>query len=315
MLSILVQGGYMKQITPQHILSVDQFCKDDIEELFDLASNISKWFEDKPKYCSSSTSESYNLDGNPGYDLSGASFDFLMATVFFEPSTRTRLSFEAACLKLGGDIISVENAVISSSDKKGESLEDTIKTISQYADVIVLRHPETGSAQRAAENSDVPVINAGDGDGEHPTQALLDLYTIWKEKGTIDGLNILFHADIEHARTVNSLKKLLGLYDVEIKEEGLFDSGVSPQWEEADVVYVTRIQSERHSLRMNDAITQVNKNLMGKMKNDAILLHPLPRCGEVSRDVDSDHRSAFWRQVKNGMYVRMALLKMVLGHI
>jgi aspartate carbamoyltransferase catalytic subunit len=238
-----------------------------------------------------------------------------MATVFFEPSTRTRLSFEAACLKLGGDIISVENAVISSSDKKGESLEDAIKTISQYADVIVLRHPETGSAQRAAENSDVPVINAGDGDGEHPTQALLDLYTIWKEKGTIDGLNILFHADIEHARTVNSLKKLLGLYDVEIKEEGLFDSEVSPQWEEADVVYVTRIQSERYSLRMNDAITQINKDLMGKMKNDAILLHPLPRCGEVSRDVDSDHRSAFWRQVKNGMYVRMALLKMVLGHI
>jgi aspartate carbamoyltransferase len=262
-----------------------------------------------------------------------------IASVFFEPSTRTRLSFETAIQNLGAHLISVENAGESSSGKKGESLEDTIRTINCYADGIVMRHPEIGSAARAAAVSDVPIINAGDGAGDHPTQGLLDVYTIHKNKKSPDGLKIAFVGDLLNGRTVHSLAQLLSLYKVEfvfispdslrmpkeylsdLDNKGIKYTEVS-NWEkvigEVDVLYMTRIQKERFKLiedymAVKDSFVLTLPDVK-RMKKDAIVMHPLPRVNEIDPAVDKDPRAKYFDEVRNGLYLRMALLEHLFGN-
>ena len=263
----------------------------------------------------------------------------IMATLFYEPSTRTRFSFETAMHRLGGRVISTENAAEFSSVSKGETLEDTIRILNGYADVIVLRHYEVGSAARAAAASRVPVINAGDGAGQHPTQALLDLYTIKKEIGRLDGLRIAMVGDLAQGRTVRSLAYLLGKFDdvrmwfvapqpLKMKEDilqHLRERGVAYQEEdsleqvlpEVDVVYQTRIQKERFGDRISEyeqcrGLYVINRASLDLMRSGAIIMHPLPRVGEIAPEVDQDPRAAYFRQAQNGLFVRMALLTLVL---
>ena len=258
----------------------------------------------------------------------------LLATIFYEPSTRTRFSFESAMLRLGGQVLTAENATRASSVSKGESLEDTIRIISGYADAIVIRHPEIGSADRAAAAADVPVINAGDGAGHHPTQALLDLYTIRKELGRLENLRVGLVGDLRHGRTVRSLALLLALYpgihltlvspaplamrdDVlaELDSRGtryrqveVLDEVVS----DLDVLYQTRIQAERFEAPADyepyRGVYVVDPDLMRRLPEHAILMHPLPRVGEIDPAVDADARAAYFRQARNGLPVRMATL-------
>ncbi|HMH31337.1 MAG TPA: aspartate carbamoyltransferase [Methylomirabilota bacterium] len=259
-----------------------------------------------------------------------------LATIFYEPSTRTRLSFETAIQNLGGHLLTTENAGNFSSAVKGESLEDTIKTINAYADGIVLRHPEAGAAKRAAAVSGVPILNAGDGVGEHPTQALLDVYTIHRSKGKFDGLKIGLVGDLLNGRTIHSLLPLLSLYKVELylispKSLGLpkkyldeLDKNsikytVSNDWKEAlgivDVLYMTRVQKERFKLieeyqKVKDDFILAPADVK-HMKTDAIILHPLPRVNEIDPAIDSDPRAQYFQQVKNGLFLRMALLNYI----
>jgi aspartate carbamoyltransferase catalytic subunit len=264
----------------------------------------------------------------------------IMASLFYEPSTRTRLSFEAAMLRLGGDVIGTESAGQFSSVAKGETLEDTVRIITAYSDVLVLRHFEVGASKRAAAVSPVPVINAGDGPGQHPTQALLDLYTIRKELGRLDGLRIAMVGDLANGRTVRSLSYLLSKFDgielVFVAPPGvamgrdikthLDEKGTSYRetedleavLPEVDVVYQTRIQKERFSGRMDQfrrvsGVYVMDARALDLMRPDAILMHPLPRVGEIPADVDGDPRAAYFRQAQNGLYIRMALLRMLLG--
>ncbi len=261
-----------------------------------------------------------------------------MISFFYEPSTRTRCSFEAAMTLLGGRVIfSTENARQFSSVAKGETLEDTIRILNGYRpDVIVLRYDKENGAQTAARFSLVPIINAGDGAGEHPTQALLDIYTIQKELGKIDGISIAMVGDLARGRTVHSLSYLLGKFsDVKIyfvSPESLKIKGEIKDYlkgenisffEETDlkkvaplvdVIYQTRIQKERgSSLDEAGGFYIVNQEILNLMKKDAIIMHPLPRNEEISPEVDSDSRAAYFRQAENGLYVRMALLKMMLS--
>ncbi|MBI1940354.1 MAG: aspartate carbamoyltransferase [Acidobacteria bacterium] len=264
----------------------------------------------------------------------------VMATLFYEPSTRTRFSFETAMHRLGGRVISTENAAEFSSVAKGETLEDTIQILNGYADVIVIRHYEVGAAKRAAAVSRVPIINAGDGVGQHPTQALLDLYTIRKEIGAIDGLRIAMVGDLAQGRTVRSLTYLLSkfrdikLYFVappllkmkgdileHLQERNIwYTEGTSLEkvLPEVDVVYQTRVQKERFGDRIADyekcrGVYVINAETLRLMKAKAIIMHPLPRLDEITMDVDNDPRAAYFRQAQNGLYVRMALLTQVLG--
>ncbi|XP_004504677.1 aspartate carbamoyltransferase 3, chloroplastic [Cicer arietinum] len=264
---------------------------------------------------------------------------YLMATLFYEPSTRTRLSFESAMRRLGGDVLTTENAREFSSAAKGETLEDTIRTVEGYSDLIVLRHFESGAARRAADIAGIPIINAGDGPGQHPTQALLDVYTIEREIGKLDGIKVGFVGDLANGRTVRSLAYLLAKYkDVKIYfvspdvvkmkddiKDYLTSKGVD--WEESsdlvevasecDVVYQTRIQKERFGERL-DLYEKargkyiVNQNILKVMQRHAVVMHPLPRLDEITVDVDSDPRAAYFRQAKYGLYIRMALLKLLL---
>jgi len=264
----------------------------------------------------------------------------IMATLFYEPSTRTRFSFETAMHRLGGHVISTENAAEFSSVAKGETLEDTIRILNGYADVIVIRHKEVGSAKRAAAVSRVPVINAGDGAGQHPTQALLDLYTIRKEIGTIDGLRIAMVGDLAQGRTVRSLAYLLSKFQnikiyfvapplLKMKEDilahlsernvaWLEETALDKVLPEVDVVYQTRVQKERFGDRIADyeqcrGVYIISAESLRLMKPKAIIMHPLPRLEEITMEVDADPRAAYFRQAQNGLYVRMALLTMVLG--
>lgn len=261
----------------------------------------------------------------------------IVACLFYEPSTRTSSSFIAAMQRLGGQVIPITQGVQFSSVTKGESLEDTIRTLEQYADVIVLRHPDIGSANRAAEAASVPIINAGDGAGEHPTQALLDLFTIQDELGTVDNLKIAMVGDLRFGRTVHSLTKLLALFEVSLRYVSpdilripmnilnpVIDAGidaretndVSEVIEQCDVLYVTRVQKERFTdMSEYDSVKsyyEITPELMQRAKDKMIVMHPLPRVGEISGAVDSDPRAAYFRQVKNGMFIRMALLAEVL---
>jgi aspartate carbamoyltransferase catalytic subunit len=263
-----------------------------------------------------------------------------MISLFYEPSTRTRASFEMAIDLLGGKVVfSTENARQFSSAAKGETLEDTIIILNAYQpDVIVLRYDEEGGAKKAADVSEVPIINAGDGAGQHPTQALLDLYTIQKEIGKIAGTSIAMVGDLVRGRTVRSLSYLytkfpeVKIYFVSpeaaqirgdikdyLKKHNIWFSEKSDLRNIAplvDVIYQTRTQKERGALPENDKKTKefciVNQEVLNLMKRDAIIMHPLPRVDEISPEVDSDPRAAYFRQAENGLYVRMALLKMIL---
>jgi aspartate carbamoyltransferase catalytic subunit len=263
----------------------------------------------------------------------------ILATIFYEPSTRTRFSFEAAMQKLGGGLLTQENASANSSASKGETIADSIRVIGSYADAIVLRHPVEGTAQEAAAISSVPIINAGDGVGEHPTQALLDLYTIRREMGRLDRLRVAMIGDLLNGRTIHSLLPLLSLapglevdlvapdslrlpekYVEELKLRGVNfheRDNMDGVLETADVLYVTRVQRERFAVEAEyDAVKdafRIDTRAAAKMKPFAIIMHALPRVNEISVEVDTDKRAAYFRQAKNGLYLRMALLKYLLG--
>ncbi|MFN8405359.1 MAG: aspartate carbamoyltransferase [Anaerolineales bacterium] len=261
----------------------------------------------------------------------------ILANLFYEPSTRTSSSFTAAMERLGGSVIPI-NEVKYSSVTKGETLTDTVRTLECYADVIVLRHPETGSAAIAAKAMKKPLINAGDGTGEHPTQALLDAFTIKAELDHFDGLTVTMLGDLKYGRTVHSLARLLSLFDIKLNyvspdilkmpKEVMDEVGAKgiPQKEfsslekvlpETDVLYVTRVQKERFEdpadyEKVKGAYV-IEPEIMKAAKQKMIVMHPLPRVGEISTDFDDDPRAAYFRQMEYGLYVRMALLAMVLG--
>jgi aspartate carbamoyltransferase catalytic subunit len=302
----------------RHVVESQQFDRPLLEQVFQLASEME------------------DVAASGGSDeLKGR----IMASLFYEPSTRTRLSFEAAMLRLGGEVIGTESAGQFSSVAKGETLEDTVRILSAYCDVVVLRHFNVGASKRAAAVSAAPVINAGDGPGQHPTQALLDLYTIDKELGRIDGVRIAMVGDLANGRTVRSLSYLLSKFDgVELifvappavamgrDIKAFLDEKGTPYREtedldavlpEIDVVYQTRIQKERFGGRMGEfrrvsGVYVMDARAMSRMRQDAILMHPLPRVGEIPDEVDADPRAAYFRQAANGLYIRMALLRMVL---
>ena len=261
----------------------------------------------------------------------------VMATLFFEPSTRTRLSFESAMLKLGGSVTGFASSDVSSV-KKGETLADTIRTVSCYADVIVIRHDKEGAQRLAAQNAPIPVINAGSGAGEHPTQAMLDLLTIKAELGTIDGLTIGLTGDLKYGRTVHSLAYFLSQYDVNLyfisppslamqnrvldtltmkrvkyKQTNLLQKTIP----ELDVLYMTRIQKERfvdpeEYERVKGAF-RLHADDLVNAKDRMIILHPLPRVDEIHPSVDATKHARYFQQVKYGLYLRMALLGLILG--
>ena len=261
----------------------------------------------------------------------------ILANLFYEPSTRTSSSFAAAMERLGGSVISI-NEVNYSSVAKGESLPDTVRTLETYADVTVLRHPEVGAAALAARYARKPVINAGDGVGEHPTQALLDLHTISAEMPSVDGLTVTLLGDLKNGRTVHSLSRLLSNYDVHLNfvspPELAMPAEICEELEAAnqafsthqrldevlaatDVLYVTRVQKERFSdpaayERVKGAYV-ITPEVLSDAKAEMIVMHPFPRVGEISLEVDDDPRAAYFRQMEYGLYVRMALLAMVLG--
>lgn len=300
------------------ILSVNQFSTGSLEYIFDVAEEMRAMVEQQG-----------------GADLLRGR---VLSCLFYEPSTRTSSSFIAAMERLGGSVIPITQGVQFSSVSKGETLHDTIRTLEQYSDVIVLRHPEKGAAAIAAAAADIPVINAGDGAGEHPTQALLDLFTIKEELGKLDDLHIAMVGDLRHGRTVHSLTQLLLNYNVQL-------SFVSPEIlrlpldymnqvraaaktvhetysvadviSDADVLYVTRVQKERFAdLAQYEEVKdfyRITPELMDRAKPNAIVMHPLPRVNEIDVRVDADPRAAYFRQVKNGMFIRMALLAAVLG--
>ena len=301
-----------------HVLGAKQFGREELDRLFALAEEM----EDVV-----AKGGDKRLEGR------------IMTTLFFEASTRTRLSFEAAMCRLGGSVIGTESAAQFSSTIKGETLEDTARVVSGYSDIIVMRHTEIGAAERAAAVSTIPVINAGDGAGEHPTQALLDAYTINKEFGRIDGLKIAMVGDLTYGRTVHSLSYILANYqDVMVyyiaPENVLIPEAVKRYMEEkgiryhethdlnavageVDVVYQTRIQKERFpsQAEYEKAVGKyiIDGALLARMRKDAIVLHPLPRAGEIAEEVDADPRAAYFRQAHNGLYIRMALIAKSLG--
>jgi aspartate carbamoyltransferase len=300
------------------ILSVKQFNHADLEYIFGVAHEMRGMVERV------------------------GTFDLLkgkiLANLFYEPSTRTSSSFTSAMERLGGSVIPISE-VKYSSVSKGESLPDTVRTLECYADVIVLRHPETGSAALAAKYARKPVINAGDGVGEHPTQALLDAFTIIEEIGRLDNLTVTMLGDLKYGRTVHSLARLLSNFNgiklnyvspeilrmphevmEEVSAKGIpqseFDT-LDKVLAESDVLYVTRVQKERFE---DPAVYEsvkgayvIEPEIMKAAKQDMIVMHPLPRVGEISVDFDDDPRAAYFRQMEYGLYVRMALLAMVLG--
>ena len=299
-------------------IEAKQFDLPMLEELFVIADAMSEVRPGSP--------ESTMLQG------------YLMSTLFYEPSTRTRLSFEGAMGRLGGGILSTESAGEYSSAAKGETLEDTIRTVEGYSDIIVLRHFDKGAARRAANVIQSPVINAGDGPGEHPTQALLDTYTIYKELGRCDNIKVGLVGDLANGRTVRSLASMLTNFaNVEfvfiapavvkmgddIKAE-LDKKGY--KWTESDdlldvasevdVLYQTRIQKERFKdLKEYEAcrgIYTVDAKVMDALPKTSVVMHPLPRLDEITIDVDDDPRAAYFRQAANGLFIRMALLKVLL---
>lgn len=296
------------------IISIQDFTKQEITQLL----QFSKSMEPKAK------TGTNTLKGK------------VLATLFYEPSTRTRLSFEAAMQKQGGATIGFTQPQ-EASIKKGENLSDTIRTVENYADVIALRHPLEGAAKLAAEISEKPIINAGTGAEEHPTQAFTDLYTIQKEKGTIDNLKIAMIGDLRYGRTVHSLAYALMNYNVELylispetlrmqnsvlkkiknKINVIEDINLEKAIPEIDVLYVTRIQKERFPDQAEYAklkgTYKIDKKTVENAKKNMIILHPLPRVDEITPEVDKTSHARYFQQAWNGLVVRMALLSMVLG--
>jgi aspartate carbamoyltransferase len=305
----------MAGLKGKDILHGNQFSKKDIEAIMKVAAAFEK-------------------EGKGALNLLKGK---ILATLFFEPSTRTRLSFEAAMQRLGGGVISL-GSLESSSVAKGESLTDTAQTVAQYADVIVLRHPRQGSAKEAAEAVSVPVINAGDGAGQHPTQALLDMYTIRKELGSLKNLKVCLAGDLKYGRTVHALAEVLSLFGARLcfvspsmlrmPEEitaGLRSRGIEVTETEdllqaaslSDLVYMTRIQKERFSdlgeyERVRGSYV-INNRFLSQLKKEITLMHPLPRVDEIHPEVDGYAGSAYFRQMRNGVFIRMALLAMIFG--
>jgi aspartate carbamoyltransferase catalytic subunit len=264
---------------------------------------------------------------------------YVMGVLFFEPSTRTRLSFEAAMHRLGGDVVGFASADTSST-AKGESLEDTIRTVDQYADIIAMRHPEIGSAGRAAEVAEAVVLNGGDGVGQHPTQALLDLFTIRSERGQVDGNTLVLCGDLKNGRTVHAGVELYKHYDckliflapealrmppeitaslrergVQVEETTDLESALA----QADVFYMTRIQKERFAdpveyERLSGSYV-LDRETIERINPGVTVLHPLPRVDEIATDVDDLPGAAYFRQAKNGVYIRMALIALVMGKV
>jgi len=307
----------MVSLKGKDILHGNQFSKKDIDAIIKVASELEKELKNK---------DSLNL-------LKGK----ILATLFYEPSTRTRLSFEAAMQRLGGGIIGM-GSVESSSVAKGETLADTVRTVSQYVDVIVLRHPRTGSAKEAADVTPIPVINAGDGTGQHPTQALLDIYTIKKETGSLKNLTIAMVGDLKNGRTVHALAEVLSLFGARLyfvspdslrmpaeitshlkaKKIGFVETEDMMEAAAAsDLVYMTRIQKERFSdLSEYERVKGsyiINEEFLKRLKKKITILHPLPRVDEINPEVDAYPGAAYFRQVRNGVFIRMALLTMIFG--
>lgn len=301
----------------QSIVSIEQFTKDDLETVFELAT----FYKQGQRFSSRFT------------DLAGK----IMAALFYEPSSRTLASFISAMQYLGGGIIPL-NGMTYTSVAKGETLTDTIRVFQNYADIIVIRHPEKGAAKIASDYAKVPIINAGDGTGEHPTQALLDIYTIKERLGRIDNLKIAMVGDLKYGRTVHSLAKALSCYSgisiylispntspmppevvakitrlgVKTKQRQSIEEII----DDVDVLYMTRVQKERMRPDIYEKIKNLFKldnKLANKMKKEAIIMHPLPRVGEITWDVDQNPRAMYLRyQMKNGLFIRMALLKLIL---
>lgn len=299
----------------QHLIETQQFDRESLKKLFELANS---------------------LEGTRDESLKGR----ILASLFYEPSTRTRLSFESAMLRLGGEVLTMENGRESSSQSKGETLEDSIKVVGNYADVIVMRHAEVGAAARAAAVSPVPIVNAGDGNmGQHPTQALLDLYTIQRELKREDGIHVAFVGNLKYYRSPRSLAYLLSKYkDMQVTfisspelqmqddvKEHLKENGVAFTETEdmvggikgADVVYQTRIakewiadDAEYEKQRGRYIITRA---VADNMKDGAIIIHPLPRVGEIEDAVDSSPHALYFKQIGYGLTIRMAILKQLLG--
>jgi len=299
------------------ILEGGQFTREEIDHIMAVADDFRTQLQDKQA-----------LDLLKGY---------VMATLFFEPSTRTRLSFETAMHRLSGNVIGFSSAE-STSTSKGETLVDTIRTVDQYADIIAMRHPQIGSAKEAAAVASAPVLNGGDGAGQHPTQALLDLYTIKREKGDLSGVTIVLCGDLKNGRTVHAGVELYKHYQCklimvapdELKMpvdvvRNLRDYGIqiseTPNLEDAlvngDVLYMTRIQKERFAdpaeyeqLKGSYSLT---REMVERICPDLTILHPLPRVNEITPDVDSLPSAAYFRQVGNGVFIRMALIALVMG--
>lgn len=301
----------------QSIVSIDQFSLKDIKILFSLALSYKTGIEKGLVY--------KNLRGK------------ILTALFYEPSSRTFGSFVAAMQRLGGGVIPI-HGVATTSVVKGESFSDTIKTFSSYSDIIVLRHPEKGMPLNASKISNVPIINAGDGVGEHPTQALLDLFTIKEQLGRIKNTKVALVGDLTHSRTIHSLAKLISLFPNntlyfiapplspmpetiirEITQKGIrcknFTS-INKIIEEVDVLYMTRVQKERMSSKLYQKIKnafKIDNKLVNRMKKQALIMSPLPRVGEISEDVDHNPRATYLKyQMRNGMYIRMALLRLIL---
>jgi aspartate carbamoyltransferase catalytic subunit len=296
----------------QHFIDVKDISRAELDHLFELANEV----EAHPKEFNK------RLEGK------------LVSTLFFEPSTRTRLSFESAILKLGGSLLSTENAGTSSSSRKSESLEDTIKVIAGYCDCIVIRHSDNDSAIRAASASTVPIINAGSGSAAHPSQSLLDAYTIQKKFGELDNLSIAFIGDLKYGRTANSLIKLLSHYksikvyllnapSMELGAdvyEFMKIKGISfvnctsfadiPS--DVNVLYQTRVQKERMDASVAESFKEhtftITNAVVERFSDTTIVLHPLPRVDEIAVEVDNDKRAMYFEQAHNGVPVRMAIL-------
>ncbi len=305
----------LKQWDKKHIISIRDFSRDEI----DFVLKKSRLMEDK-------------LSSRKPLELMKG---LILANLFFEPSTRTSMSFETAMKRLGGKAVGFSVAE-TTSEVKGETIVDTVRVVEGYADVIVVRHPAEGAARAASENIKVPLINGGDGANQHPTQTLLDLYTIQKEYKKIDGLSIAMVGDLKYGRTVHSLANALENYDVkltlisprelrmpvrmvnglreraiEVKETTRLSIG------KADVIYVTRIQRERFPdpqefKRVKEAYV-LDEGILPKLRDDAIIMHPLPRVSEISPAIDGTRHARYFQQSRNGVPVRMALLCLVCG--
>ncbi len=299
------------------VVSIGDFTVEEIEAIIDYAKTMVPIAKGERK--------SKLLDGK------------ILSTLFFEPSTRTKLSFESAMLRLGGSVLGFSNPK-GTSAAKGETLADTIRMAEAYSDVIVLRHPREGAARLAAKFSQVPVINAGDGAGQHPTQTLLDLFTIKTEKGKIGGINVNLVGDLKYGRTVHSLAHALSMFGADltftappdlqmpdhvikkVKENGVnprIENDLEKSIEDADVLYVTRIQRERFpDLAEYEKVAgayRVDVEILEKAKDDMIIMHPLPRVNEIAPEVDGTKHAKYFVQAFNGVPVRMALLSLVLG--